>query len=397
MFNWAWWVPRKGVGMSSPESTVIDEGVSRREFLYVGGVSALGLSLGEAAAHARAATVQRRRVIFLMMAGGPSQLDTFDPKPEAPAQVRGPCRAMQTCVPGLWLADSLPRLAERADQFALIRSLNHEAAPIHETGQQLLQCGRLVERGIRFPHFGSVIAREMPRGNSVPANVVVPTILRGTGTHQERGQSAGSWGDDWNPLEVQITAADEPEAVRRAYGDTHFGRLLLQARRQIEQGSRCVTVNLFDNLHQQMSWDSHGDPQCGPATVYDYRDTLCPQFDRALAALFDDLQQRGLWHDTLIVATGEFGRTPFLNDRAGRDHWPGCWSALVAGGGVTGGAVIGASDAIGSAPIDRPVSPSELTATMLAWFGIDGREVTVGNGTHSLPLLSAAPLYELWS
>lgn len=384
--------------MSVPEAAAVEsEGVSRREFLYVGGVGALGLSLNEAAAHARAATLQRRRVILILMAGGPSQLDTFDPKPEAPSQIRGPMRATQTSVPGLWLSDSLPLLAERADRFALIRSLNHDCAPIHETGQQLLQCGRLVEQGIRFPHFGAVVARAQIRPATHPVNVVLPRLLRDTGTHSGCGQSAGSWGSDWNPVETSASVSSaEPDPIRRAYGENHFGRLLLQSRQLLEQGARCVTVNLFDTLHQRITWDCHGDVQCAPGTVFDYRDTLCPQFDRALSALMDDLRDRGLLNDTLIVATGEFGRTPQINEHSGRDHWPGCWSALVAGGGVTGGAVIGASDAIASMPIDRPVDPSELTATLLGWFGLDGRSVEITHEKATLPLLTAAPLTELW-
>lgn len=412
MRPWYWPFSRKGQGMLSPETTVLDatalnptvstptvldDGVSRREFLCVGGLGLLGASLAEGA-QLGPSTVARRRAIFILMSGGPSQLDTFDPKPEAPSQFRGPMRAIPTRVPGLWLSDALPHLADRADQFALIRSLNHDYAPIHETGQQLLQCGRVVEQGVRFPHFGAVVAKTYQRPVSSRANVVLPRVLHETGTHHERGQSAGCWGSEWNPAEVALQSSpQESTAIRRAYGDTHFGRLLLQARQQIEAGSRCVTVNLFDTLHQRVTWDCHGDVSCGPGTVFDYRDTLCPQFDQALAALLDDLGQRGLLDDTLVVATGEFGRTPRINEHSGRDHWPGCWSALVAGGRVRGGAVIGASDAIGSSPIDRPVSPAELNATLLGWFGIDGRGIEIPIGKSHGPLVPADPIYELWS
>ena len=397
MRRWNWWLPFKGVGMLSPESVSTEDSVSRREFLYAGGMGALGLSLGDVSATARTSAVQRRQAILILMNGGPSQLDTFDPKPEAPSQIRGPSRAAQSSVPGLWLADSLPRLAERAHQVAFVRSLHHDYAPIHETGQQLLQCGRVMEQGLRFPHFGSVIARSTTRPSAAPANVVLPRRLQATGTHKERGQSAGVWGSNWDPAEVSLSSLQtEPEAVRRAYGQHPFGKQLLQARQQLECGSRCVTVNLFDTLEDRLSWDCHGEPGCGPGTVYDYRDTLCPQFDQAFTALLDDLHQRGRANDTLVIATGEFGRTPRINDRGGRDHWTNCWSAVIAGGGVTGGAVIGASDSQGAEPIDRPVSPSELTATLLAWFGVDGRAVEITHGQKSLPLLTSAPLTELW-
>jgi uncharacterized protein (DUF1501 family) len=382
----------------TPPPTLAEFDVSRRDFLRVGGAGVVGLSLVDQAALARGAALShRRRVIFILMAGGPSQLDTFDPKPEAPSHIRGPLRAIATRVPGVWLSESLPQLAQRADRFALIRSLTHDYAPIHETGQQLLQCGRLVEAGVRFPHFGSIVARTHPRTGSGPQNVVLPRLLDQTGTHQHRGQSAGGWGAEWNPLELTGGPKDEPDAIRRSYGDTQFGRLLLQARQLVEQGTSCVTVNLFDTLHQRVTWDCHGDAACAPGTIADYRDTLCPQFDQALSALLDDLQRRGLLDDTLVVTTGEFGRTPHVNPNGGRDHWTGCWSALVAGGGVTGGAVLGASDHTASAPIDRPVTPPEITATLLSWFGIDGRGCEVAIGKKTEALIPAEPLRELWA
>lgn len=377
-------------------SSLTELDVSRRGFLRAGSAGVLGLSLGDQPAFARGASLHRRRAIFILMAGGPSQLDTFDPKPEAPASIRGPMRAIPTSVPGVWLSESLPKLAERANRYALVRSLSHDYAPIHETGQQLLQCGRLMESGVRFPHFGAVVAKVAPKKTKAPANVVLPRLLSETGTHRHRGQSAGGWGEEWDPVELATTAKDEPEAIRRAYGDTSFGRMLLHSRQLIEQGTSVVTVNLFDTLHGRVTWDCHGDATCAPGTVYDYRDTLCPQFDQALSALLDDLERRGLANDTLVVATGEFGRTPWMNETRGRDHWTGCWSALVAGGGVTGGAVIGASDETASSPIDRPVSPSEITATLLGWFGIDGREQEVAIGDRAEALVPADPLRELW-
>lgn len=380
--------------MTSPP-TLTELDVTRRGFLRAGSVGVMGLSLGDRPT--RKSSLKNRRCIFILMAGGPSQLETFDPKPEAPMAIRGPMRAIATRIPGLWLSESLPKLAERADRFALIRSLAHDYAPIHETGQQLLQCGRLMQAGVRFPHFGSIVAKAAGKKRSkVPANVVLPRLLDETGTHGHRGQSAGGWGDEWNPVELATGPKDELEAVHRQYGDSQFGRLLLQARQQIERGTSVVTVNLFDSLHGKVTWDCHGDPDCAPGTVYDYRDTLCPQFDQALAALLDDLDRRGLLEDTLVVATGEFGRTPRVNEHGGRDHWTGCWSALVAGGGTTGGAVIGASDDSASSPIDRPVSPVELTATMLAWFGIDGRSHEVAIGNRAEALIPAEPLRELW-
>jgi hypothetical protein len=422
--------------MAPVEHPTAGDGVTRREFLRVGGLGVVGLSLAEQTGLARTAFTGHRRAIFILMAGGPSQLETFDPKPDAPSSIRGPFKAISTRVPGVFLSESLPMLAQRLDRCALIRSLCHDWAPIHETGQQLLQTGRVMQDGVRFPHFGSVIAQALSgaagaTGGSfgppvssrppntlsstgralasedarqwhptqlqpVPSNVILPRILRDTGVHSEHGQSGGLLGDEWSPAELSLDLGDEPEPVRRAYGDSHFGRLLLSARQLIEQGTHCVTVNLFDALHQQLTWDCHGDANCAPGTLYDYRDTLCPQFDRALSALLDDLEHRGLLDDTLVVATGEFGRTPRINDRAGRDHWPGCWSALIAGGKLTGGAVLGASDSTASQPLCDPISPAQIPATLLAWFGIDGQALTANVDDRTVPLIPAAPLKALW-
>jgi uncharacterized protein (DUF1501 family) len=382
--------------MSPVEQPAMAEGVSRREFLRAGSLGVVGLSLGDQPAFLRRSLAQRRRAIFILMAGGASQLETFDPKPDAPASIRGPLKAISTSVPGLCVSESLPLLAQRMHKVGLVRSLCHDWAPIHETGQQLLQTGRVMQAGVRFPHFGSVVAQACDLDITAPVNAVLPRILRDTGVHSETGQSGGLLGANWNPIEVPAQPVEEADAVRRAYGDTPFGRLLLQARQMVERGTRCVTVNLFDALHQRVTWDCHADPQCAPGTLLDYRDTLCPQFDRALAALLDDLEQRGLLQDTLVVATGEFGRTPQVNDRGGRDHWTGCWSALVAGGGVTGGVVIGASDATASTPVSDPVSPAQIPATLLAWFGVDGQRVTATVEDRQVALMPAPPLRGLW-
>lgn len=371
------------------------DGLSRRDFLRAGSLTVVGLS-----GAARAGVLgdsPNRRGIFILMTGGVSQLETFDPKPEAPSSIRGPFKSIETAVPGLRFGESLPLLAQRADRFAVIRSMNHDAAPIHETGQQLLQTGQLSDRNAKFPHWGSLIARSIPARSGIPANVILPRPVTNTGVMAYRGQESGLLGADWEPAIVSLEPADEPESIRRLYGETHFGRLLLKARQLVERGTRCVTVNLFDSLADQITWDCHGDPKCGPATLFDYQSRLCPEFDQAMSGLIDDLTQRGLLADTLIVASGEFGRTPFVNERIGRDHWTGCWSAMIAGGNIAGGKTIGASDASASAPTERPVNPSELTATLVNWCGVDGAAQTVEIGSQSQPLLPAAPIAELWA
>jgi len=163
----------------------------------------------------------------------------------------------------------------------------------------------------------------------------------------------------------------------------------------VESGVRCVVVNLFNTLHGKITWDAHGHATASPATVYDYRDHLCPAFDRAYAALLDDLQQRGLIDHTLVVATGEFGRTPKINANSGRDHWPNVWSGLMAGGGIAAGQVIGASDKQGAEPVDRPLEARAIPATILDFLGIDTTaELTLGQD-QTYSICDVDPIKEL--
>lgn len=384
--------------------------VSRRDFLAVGGLSMVGLSVAEQAAVVRAQERSGpRSVVFVVMNGGPSHLETFDPKPDAPAHVRGPLKAIATAVPGVQFSECLPRLAERADRFAVIRSLHHDAAPIHETGHQLLQSGRLASKGTAWPSLGSAVSRLLgPRGDA-PPYVVLPGPVADSGLRVTCGEGPGWLAEEYrpavisetpaasiaagDPLEVAPVAAfdSQPAAVREEYGETPFGRRLWQAARLVESGVRVVTVNLCPRLHGEVTWDAHAHKTAAPATLCDYRDTLGPHFDRACAALLDDLHARGLLRDTLVIATGEFGRTPHLNSAGGRDHWPHCWSALLAGGGIPGGTVIGASDPHGETPLDRPVSLPELVATAYHALRIDPRSPVAVNGTERV-LLDADPV-----
>ena len=376
--------------------------VTRRDFLRVGGLGVVGLSVAEQAvlASARGRTAQRS-CILLLMTGGASQLDTFDPKPTAPAEVRGPSRAISTSIPGVHFSESLPQLARRANRFAVLRSLHHNAAPIHETGLQLLQTGRLAQNGVRYPAFGSVIARAFGPRNGLPPYVVLPEPLTNTGVNVYRGQEAGLLGPEFDPsareLLASFTPAEEPEPIRRAYGETRFGRLCLRARQLVEAGVRCVTVNLFDSLAGQPTWDCHARGPSSPGTLYDYRDTLGPQFDRACSALLDDLHDRGLLSDTLVVAAGEFGRTPRINEFGGRDHWTGVWSALVAGAGVRGGQVIGASDREAAAPVERPIAVPELTATIYHALGLEPDVPLTSQNGDETAIVDAGPIRELFA
>jgi uncharacterized protein (DUF1501 family) len=190
--------------------------------------------------------------------------------------------------------------------------------------------------------------------------------------------------------------AEERDDLRERYGRNTFGQSTLLARRLVEHGVRLVTVNMFDSVFNEVTWDCHADGGSLSTTLNDYKETLCPMFDRAYTALLEDLYQRCLLDSTLVLAMGEFGRTPVLNPRGGRDHWPGCWSVLFAGAGVRGGQVIGASDAIGSEPAERPVTPAEIAASVYHGLGISPDTRLSSPDGQSLPLTEARPIDELF-
>lgn len=403
--------------------------VSRRDFLRLGGLSVLGLSVAEQRARAEASGKGLRRCIFILMTGGASHFETFDPKPGAPGEIRGPFKPIATTTPGVQFAESLPMLAQRSAEFTVIRSLSHDATPIHETGQQLLLAGRLAQGNVLPPSLGSIVSRLLGPRNELPAYAVVPRVLGDTGVAIWQGQRAGELGTEFEPWQAEecgirssecgvlsdgdplaveriaqgthsrtMAAANwmaEPEPFRRSYGESEFGHSCLAARRLVEQGTRFVTVNMFDSLPGRVTWDCHASASWAPGTIADYRNTLCPNFDRVLSTLLDDLEQRGLLQETLVVAAGEFGRTPRINPHGGRDHWPGVWSALIAGGGIAGGQVLGASDARGMFPAERPVTLAELAATILYTLGVDlSTRLALPQGTE-IALADADPIQEL--
>jgi uncharacterized protein (DUF1501 family) len=418
------------------------EGPSRRDFLRAGTLGAVGAGLAGLTLADRLAAGQGRadvNCILLFLVGGPSHLDTFDPKPDAPAEVRGPFRPIPTRVPGVRLAETLPRLADMADRFALVRSVHHLEPPIHETGHQLMQTGRLSRGGVEHPHYGAVLSHlSGSRNRDLPVSVVLPTPIGNTGVSVSHGQWAGYLGDKHEPALCWIdpteigpaldkiavahhetkgffgypgepvcnllhpksrTAFDlrpEPGSLRDRYGRDTFGQSCLLARRLVEHGVRLVTVNMFDTVFNNVTWDCHADGGSLASDLTDYRDTLCPMFDRACTALLQDLSDRGMLDTTLVLAMGEFGRTPYLNPRGGRDHWPGCWSILLAGAGVRGGQVVGASDAIGAEPADRPVTPADVAATVYHALGLDPRTTLPAPEGRRLPLSDGQPIRELF-
>jgi len=409
------------------------------------GLGSLGFTQADLPAAMNPASSAERSVILLLLVGGPSQLETWDPKPGAPAAVRGPFRSIATRCHGVRICEHLPRLASMMDRLALVRSVHHEAAPIHETGHQLLQTGRLCQGREQPPNFGSVVARLKGARNGQPAAAIIPGALASTGVQISHGQSSGWLGQAYDPFTlnadpgapdfdprsaldrasafvdeaesggssraIALARATEPlltptarnafdlgeesSRIREAYGRSTFGQSCLLARRLVEGGVRVVTVNMYATVFNQVTWDCHGSVPF--STLDDYARELLPTFDRAFSTLIDDLDHRGRLDSTLVVAAGEFGRTPRLNASGGRDHWPGVWSVALAGGGVRGAQVIGASDADAGAPSDRPVTPPDLLATIYHSLGIDAGQYLSETDGQSVPLVEdGGPIRELF-
>src|SRR5262245_26989982 len=397
--------------MSSMLDSAVPSSLSRRDFFRVGAASAgaAGLTLagGAVASETRRSDTD---LIVLFLVGGPSQLDTWDMKPSAPSTVRGPFQPIATNVTGIQICEHFPRMARMANRYSILRSVHHTAAPIHETGQQLMQTGRLFRLGQEYPHYGSVLAQA--RGSKRPGVspfVLLPGTMGSTGVSISHGQSAGSLGHDCEPwTQATSSLALQSNDFRKAldisgedraqshYGRHEFGQACLQARRLVEAGVRCVTVNMFDTVFDRPTWDCHADSGSLASSLHDYRQTVCPMFDLAYTALLDDLSDRGMLASTLVVAIGEFGRTPHLNARGGRDHWPGVWSILLAGGGIRGGQVVGSSDALGAEPKDRPVTPAEVAATIYHALGIDPHMMLPGPDGRAYRLVDANPVSELF-
>jgi uncharacterized protein (DUF1501 family) len=407
-----------------------DSRIGRRDLLRLGGVGLGWLGVGQPilAAGAGAPAPTDRSIILLLLVGGPSQLETWDPKPDAPSEVRGPFTSIATRCPGVRISEHLPRLAMRMDRLAIVRSVHHDEAPIHETGCQLLQTGRLCTAGAPAPHFGSVIAHGAGARTGLPASVLLPGPIGSTGIDIPHGQTSGWLGTNYEPFapgtgsdcpdfdansvlararassresassahgDNPFDLAAEPQALRDEYGCTAFGQNCLLARRLVEAGVCVVTVNMFQTVFNQISWDCHGGAPF--STLDDYARVLLPDLDRAFAALIDDLHRRGRLESTLVVAAGEFGRTPRINASGGRDHWPGVWSIAMAGGGIRAGQVVGASDARAAYPADRPAKPQDILASMYYSLGIDARDFIARPAAEPFALVeSGEPIRELF-
>ena len=434
------------------------DGLRRRDFLHAGSLSFLGLGLTQLAGLKAMGAVDNSKndmnCIMLMLVGGPSQLDTWDMKPNAPVEIRGPYKPIKTNAAGIEISENFPRMAKHADKYALIRSVYHTAAAVHDTGHQMMQTGRLFQGGIEYPHIGCVLAKLRGPKGDVPPHVLMPHPIGNTGGNMPHGQTAGFLGKTFDPFVLNADPSDpnfkvpdllppdylsaprvdrrrnwremidrtvskfetsqdarlldatfhqaytlmssqkareafelakEPEDTRRRYGQNRFGQSCLLARRLIEAGVRFVTVNMFETVFDEITWDIHGSKPFSPISCY--RDLVGPMFDNAFSSLLEDLQNRRMLDNTMVVAMGEFGRTPKVNPAGGRDHWPQCWSIVMAGGGIKGGQAVGASDEIGAMPKDRPVTPAQIAATIYQALGVPLELELPGAQSRPIPLV----------
>ena len=410
-------------------STTDCSGVSRRTFLRVGGLAAFGLGLpqylramSETGGSRPPFAKTAKRCILMWMQGGPSHIDTFDPKPDAPAEIRGEFGTIPTTLPGVRFTDVVPMLAKQTDKLAVIRGHDPKNGS-HGVADHLMMSGHKFNASLPFPCFGSVVAKE--RGYS---NGMLPFVQLGKSIDRRfNGGIAGFLGDQFNPFEVPDDASSptfkvrdlavgtdaerirldrryamladlenyqktvespgvvkardefyekahgiitgptakrafdlgqETEKTRERYGKNSLGQGCLLARRLVEAGVQFVTVT-------DGGWDTHTN------NFKSLKDRLMPRVDRGLSALVEDLDARGLLDDTLVVWFGDFGRTPKVNPTAGRDHWATAGVAVMAGGGLKVGQVVGRTNALAEVVTDTPVSPQDIAATIYTTLGVN--------------------------
>ena len=414
------------------------DGVCRRDVLHVGGLSAFGLGVsdwltarqaiaGPVDSAAIESGVKAKSCILIWLDGGPSHLDLFDLKPDAPSEIRGPFAPISTNVSGIEVCEQLPRTASLMDKVALVRSMTSPLGE-HNFASHYLLTGYKPTRALTYPSIPSVQKFLSKSDSPIPSNVAIarpnamigcgylpestmPFVVDGdpskpdfrvkdlemasgmTGTRlirrrefrnavdalsRETEEHLAKTGDSDSAFDQAFRLVQSPEAraafdlqqesqsVRNRYGRHLIGHGCLMARRLVESGAKFVTVT-------DRGWDTHEDLYL--RLKEGFRGGAAgkiPKLDQAYSALLGDLSDRGLLDSTLVILMGEFGRTPKLNQRGGRDHWPGAFSVALAGGGILGGQVIGKSDSHGERPADRPVSPADLVRTLYRLIGIDG-------------------------
>lgn len=432
------------------------EGITRRDGLRLGlgGLIAGGLSgalRASASQGSGSAIRQADACILIWMDGGPSHYETFDPKPDAPAEIRGEFGTIPTQTPGVHFSEPMKRLAAISDSLAIVRSIRHDQGN-HGSGNHYMMtgappripvgCGAFVSF---HPSLGSVVAKELGAPHGIPAYFSIPNMSRSGGpnflgskyapfvvpddpnrdsfqvrdvtvpagltdaryadrqqirrnvdrmlrlNHEAAGDPTLA-ADEFYQQGMQLVTSveaqsafdihEEPDAVRDAFGRHAFGQRALLARRLVEAGVPFVTL-------YHGGWDHHVD-------IFKSFDSKMPPFEATVAALVEDLQERGQLERTLVIALGEFGRTPKINTRGGRDHWSNAMSVMFAGGGTPGGMVVGATDRDGYAAIERVLSPENFVSTVYRKLGIDpGKMLYTPQGRPAHLVSDEMPIHEL--
>ncbi len=426
------------------------DGLTRRDCLRVGTLGAAGLTLGGYLRMTQGAEPARRSLsqsaIFVELPGGPSHIDSFDPKPDAPTGIRGEFSAIDTQLPGVQFSEHLPKLARVNDRFTLLRGVTHTLGA-HPLGQKFINTGNRPTPALEYPAYGSVAASQLTTHPDLPVYVAVPRSSQGPGylgvgraplaTNETpragqpfnvRGIALGNGvtideigrrkklRDDldrrFDSLQENdellagldlfsqkafemITSrrardafdvSQEAESFRQLFADDQFSQSCLLAVRLVAAGVRFVTLSLG-------GWDTHQE------NFTKLRDELLPRLDAGLSALFTGLEQKGLLASTTVLASGEFGRTPKINDRGvggGRDHYPRCMCMLIGGGAIRSGQVLGASDATGAGPANEGFKPEDVAATFYQALGIDPQlEFQTPSGRPVAVVREGSPIPEL--
>ena len=449
--------------------------ISRRHLLKVGGLGLLGLSMPKLlrAESVNKITARAKSVIFLFQWGGPSHIDMFDRKPDAPEGIRGPLKGIPSSMPGVHVCEGLERVAKIMDKVTLIRSMHHTMKNHNSAGYYALtgyappsDDQRLRDSIELYPAYGSIVDKLAPVKEDMPTFVSYPHVIADGSITP--GQHASFLGKRHDPLlvlqdpngpnfslpELTLPASltverleqrrelqklidaqsrmldysaaaqgldayyeralamlnspklrkafdlsAETEKMREAYGRTTYGQGCLLARRLVEAGAKFVTVYFSNSIGGQSiesgGWDTHG---FNNTRMYN----IIPKYhlpitDQTLPTLLIDLEDRGLLDSTLVLWMGEFGRTPKINENASRDHWPQCYTTLLAGGGVKRGYIYGASDKSGAFPAENPVRPDDLAATLYYMLGIDPATEVYGVGNRPLVIANGKPVLDILS
>ena len=433
------------------------DGHSRRHFLKIGGLALGGMSLPqilkaeEALSAPSGKKLPHKAVIMIYLSGGPSHQDMYDLKMDAPVEIRGSFKPIKTNVPGIEICEHMPRLAQMMDKFAILRSMDATASnhtPItFQAANPKAQRTDIGRQGGGYPSMGSVAAKvrganhpgmppfvalansmaadvygagdlgqkfapldgmrvdgkfSLPKGVEIPRLQDRDQLRRELDLFRRRVDSSVSFQQQdrytqeafnlvlGGAAQKAFDLNGEPDEVRDRYGRDSFGDKALLARRLVDAGVTFVTMS-----DAWGHWDHHGDEVQWGGIVKGLTPML-PVLDRGLTALIDDLDQRGLLETTLVIVIGEFGRSPVMTKTAGRDHWPGVMSFLMAGGGIKGGQVIGATDRRGGSIQERPLGPGDLAATVFSHLGIDPASHWINPSGRPVPLVETGrPIAEL--